>query len=65
MVKYNTEIYRGFKVFFRPLGIRDFKIGAQVPQITSHYLGAGRTKAQAFNKAKREIDKHIYRRGRR
>ena len=54
-----TEEYRGFKIYFRPLSIGNYKIAAQVPPISSQYLGAGRTKEIAFEEAKNAIDNYI------
>lgn len=56
---YKSENYKGVKVYFRPLSIGNYKVAAQVPKISSQYIGAGRTKQAAFNDAKRTINKWL------
>lgn len=59
MKMYKTESYKGFKVYFRPLSIGNYAIAAQVPSISSQYIGAGRTKKEAFEQAKNTIDIYL------
>ena len=55
MAKYKSENYKGKKLNFikRHSGM----IFAQAPEITTQYIGIGKTKKQAFEDAKDSIDK--------
>lgn len=51
--KYKNEKYKGITIKFIE---SDGRIWAQAPSITKHYIGVGKTKAQAFADAKNMLD---------
>jgi len=55
-----SEKYRGMKINFVRKQINVF---ASVPKITKQYLGIGKTKKEAHDEAKNEIDKYLTKKG--
>jgi len=51
----NVHEYKGYKILLRPRHGGGYF--AQVPKISSQYLGEGKTKSEAINDAKDSIDK--------